>query len=135
MNVSVLSPFPAHNHPDFAEPPRFSAAMRELAGPDLLPADGATADYQGLFALWSGRMVADLPGLGETMPVGLAKRKRADDDDIGEDDDELEDDDDDVEDDDDDDDDFDDDDDVEEGFDDEDLDDDDEIFYDEDEEE
>ncbi len=129
MNVSVLSPLPAHDHPYFPVSPLILASLRESIGTDLLPADSA-----GLFGVWSGSIVADLSGLGEIQPVGLAKRKRADDEDVGDEDDELEDEDDEV--DDDDDDDFaDDEDDVEEGFDDEDLDDDDEIFYDEDEEE
>ncbi len=129
MNVSVLSSLPAHDHPYFPVSPQILASIRESIGTDLLPADSAV-----LFGVWSGSLVADLSGPGSIQPMGLAKRKRADDDDIGEDEDELEDDDDEGEDDDDDD--FaDDEDDVEEGFDDEDLDDDDEIYYDEDEEE
>ncbi|NNM88733.1 MAG: hypothetical protein HKL95_09465 [Phycisphaerae bacterium] len=136
MNVSVLSRVPAHDYFDFPESARIAAAMRELAGTDLLAATVATTDSQGMLALWSGGTVADLPGVDEIMPLGLAKRKRADDDDIADEDDDLDDDDDDGDDDDDDDDDFDDDDDdVEEGFDDEDIDDDEEIFYDEDEDE
>ena len=135
MNVSVLSRVPAHDHPDSPESARISALMRGLVGTGLLWADVATTDSQDIRALWSSSAIADLPDVDEIIPLGLAKRKRADDDDIADDDDDLDDDDDEAEDDDDDDDFDDDDDDVEEGFDDEDIDDDEEIFYDEDEDE